>query len=260
MNEIIDCLCKLYFSKLEAQIYLVLLSEGALSGYQIAKKINISRSSVYAELDHMYEKGIVLLLSEDVHLYSAQNPATLLDRLKNEFCENVDTAKAGLMHLYDERHEERFVNIKGFQTIVSNAKELLQTAKKEVYINTDFNLHLFENEFKTLRQNGVRIIVFSFAILNHDGLDIEFFTHNDPVCNDEMPSRIMLVTDCSSTLIANKYQNKEEWVGTLTNNTLMVSIIAEHIHNDIYLLKLKQKYSTNLIDKEIKLNTMLENR
>lgn len=260
MNEIIDCLCKLNFSKLEAQIYLTLLERGKMSGYQIAKKINISRSSVYAALDHMYEQGIILLLSEDVQVYIAQNPKVLFLRLKEEYSENASIAASQLQHLYEERFEERFTNIKGFETIVSNAKELLQEAKKEVYINTDFDLHLFDKELKMLRKNGVRVIVFSFAILNHDGLDIEFFTHSEPACSEEMPSRIMLVTDCSTTLVADKSREREVWFGTITNNALMVSIISEHIHNDIYLLKLKQKNGKELIDDKIKLNTMLENR
>lgn len=260
MNEIIDCLCKLNFSKLEAQIYLTLLEGGKMSGYQIAKKINISRSSVYAALDHMYERGIVLLLSEDVQVYMAQNPETLFFRLKDEYSENATIAASKLQHLYEERHEERFTNIKGFETIVSNAKELLRTAKKEVYMNTDFDLHLFDDELNALNRKGVRVIVFSFAKLNHDNLPIEFFTHNDPVCDEEMPSRIMLVTDCNATLVADTCKDRDIWFGTITNNALMVSIMAEHIHNDIYLLKLKQKYCGKLIDDSIRLNTMLENR
>ena len=50
----------------------------------------------------------------------------------------------------------------------------------------------------------------------------------------------------------------ESWSDTVTNNALMVSIIAEHIHNDIYLLKLEQKYGSELLDDNIRLDTILE--
>lgn len=260
MEDIIDCLCNLNFSKLEAQIYITLLREGKLSGYQIAKKINISRSSVYAALSHMYEKGIILLLSEDVQVYEAQKPDILFNRLKREFSENAATALTNLQSLYESRREDRFTNIKGFETIVANAKDIMLAAQKEVYINTDINLFIFKDEFKTLREKGVRIIVFTFAKLLHDGLDIEFFTHNDPICDEQMPSRIMLVADCDTTIVADRSKNKESWFGTVTNNALMVSIIAEHIHNDIYLLKLKQRYGSEFLDSSIKLDTMLERR
>jgi sugar-specific transcriptional regulator TrmB len=260
MNEIIDCLCSLNFSSLEAQIYIALLEGGRLSGYQIAKKVNISRSSVYAALSHMYEKGIVMLMSEDVQVYEAQNPAVLFDRLKREFTENALKAVTNLQNLYESRREERFTNIKGFDNIVANAKELLNSANKEVYINTDFNLYLFEKEFKALREKGGRIIVFTFAKLDHDGLDIEFYSHNNPACDTELPTRIMLVSDCDVTLVADKSQDSNNWFGTVTNNKLMVSINAEHIHHDIYLLKLKKKYGEKFFGKDIFLNTLLENR
>jgi sugar-specific transcriptional regulator TrmB len=260
MEEIVECLCRLNFSRLEAKIYLTLLEGGKQSGYQIAKKINISRSSVYAAISHMYENGSILLLSEEVQLYEAQSPFILFPQLKKQFTENADLALTNLQSLYEKRREERFTNLKGLESVVANAKELLLTAKKEVYMNTDFDLQLFSEEFATLKKRGVRIIVFSFAALEHSGLEIEFYTHNNSACDSEKPSRLMLVTDMDATIVADRSTGKDNWFGTVTNNTLMVSIIAEHIHNDIYLLKLKEKYGSNLIDDTIKINTLLENR
>ncbi|OPJ58561.1 TrmB family transcriptional regulator [Clostridium oryzae] len=260
MGDILECLCKLNFTSLEAKIYITLLERGKQSGYQIAKKINMSRPSVYAALNHMYEQGSVLLLSEDVQIYEAQNPVILFSQLKKQFSKNADFALSNLQHLYENKREERFTNLKGFDTIVANVKSLLQSAEKEVYMNTDFDLQLFSKEFKTLRERNVRIVIFSFSKLDHDGLDIEFYTHNDPICEEQRPSRIMLVADIDVTIVADKSQGKDNWFGTITNNALMVSIMAEHIHNDIYLLKLKQKYGKNIMDDKILLDTMLERR
>ncbi|QZY56175.1 helix-turn-helix domain-containing protein [Crassaminicella profunda] len=63
MKEIINMLEKLSFSKTEASVYITLLKHPKLTGYQIAKKINISRSSVYSALDNLYNRGGVSLLS-----------------------------------------------------------------------------------------------------------------------------------------------------------------------------------------------------
>lgn len=260
MNEIQDCLCKLNFSKLEAQIYLTLLDGGELSGYQIAKKIGASRSSVYPALEVMLKKGYILLLPEETQIYRAQNPVALIGRLKGEFCESADTARNMLESLYQEKHEERFTNIKGFDTVVSDTKELLRSAGQEVYMNTDFDLHLFETEFKLLAEKGIRVIIFSFANLDHEGLPVEFYTHGDPGCDDEMPSRMMIAVDGKETLVADKSPIRGDWLGTVTNNALMVSIVCEHIHNDIYLLRLKQKYGANLWDGGIFLNTKFEKK
>lgn len=57
----------------------------------------------------------------------------------------------------------------------------------------------------------------------------------------------MLSCDESETLIANS-DNSGEWFASITNNPLLVEIITEHIHNDIYLLKLRNEYSDEIYD------------
>ena len=54
---------KLNFTKLETQIYLALLGSEPLSPYQLAKKIEIARASIYNALEHMLEKGMVEMVS-----------------------------------------------------------------------------------------------------------------------------------------------------------------------------------------------------
>lgn len=268
MEDMIECLGHLNFSRLEAQIYLTLLEKGKQSGYQIAKNIHISRPSVYAALDHMFEKGVVLLLSEDVHLYEAQKPDILFHRLRQDFSEHAEQAASGLRDLYESRREERFTNIKGLESVVAYARDLLQSARREVYLNTDFDLHLFEEEFAQLHRRGVRVVVFTFAALDHTGMDIEYYTHNIPPHahadgRPHAPSRIMLVSDVDATLVAD-VSPAGDWFGTVTNNRLMVSIISEHIHHDIYLLRLRQFFGPDTWDRQmrehIRLNTLLENR
>lgn len=259
MKDIVDNLCKLYFTKLEAQIYVTLIKEGALSGYQIAKKINISRSSVYSALEPMYEKGMVLCLSEGTQIYSAQNPVTLFRKLKREYSENANKAEEVLKKYFSQDFEEKLVNLKGYETVVENAREVLRSAEKEVLINSDFNIQLFKDDILELRKKGVRIILFSFPNLNCQNLDIEYFTRNEKYCKDNLGTRIMLVADCKLTLVADTYKERGTWLGTLTNNTLITSIVSEHILHDIYILKTEEKYG-DFINKSESLNTLIELR
>ena len=57
------------FSTLEVNIYLILLDNGAMSPYQIAKNVDISRSSIYNALEHMLNKGMVEVIPEDTVMY-----------------------------------------------------------------------------------------------------------------------------------------------------------------------------------------------
>ena len=87
--EIYDVLEELRFNKLESQIYLTLLEEGRMSAYQLAKKIDIARTSIYNALEHMQEKGFVLLVPEKTAIYIAQAPEVLLHKIETKLQKSI---------------------------------------------------------------------------------------------------------------------------------------------------------------------------
>ncbi|AEV28147.1 putative transcriptional regulator [Sphaerochaeta pleomorpha str. Grapes] len=260
MDTNLENLSGLGFTPLEANMYITLLKEGEMSGYKLAKAIGISRSSVYAALEGMYKKGLVSKVKDEVSSYIAMNPSVLCKQLKHTFIANADEAEQQLMGLYEDKREERFTNLHGFDSIVTSVREMLLSSYKEVYLNTDFDLNLFRSEFMILQGRKVRIIVFSFASLDTKDLDIELYSHDDTACEGEKPSRIMLVVDCDKALVADTYKKRGTWLGTVTNNALFVSIVAEHIHHDIYLYKLKRQKGSEVVDETMKIDTILERR
>lgn len=259
MDEIINNLCNLYFSKIEAKIYVTLIKLGDLSGYQIAKNIGIARTSVYSALDGMYEKGIVLKIneSEGTKIYQAQNPVTLFEALRSKYNQNAIRAEEVLKKYYEQDFKEKFVNIEGYETVISKAKEMMKNSNKEICINSDFDIQIFKDEIIELRKRGVRVIVFSFARLNCEGLDIEYYSRNE--CSADNPTRLMLVSDCKDTLVADTYKARGTWLGTITNNALLTSIVNEHILNDIYI-QMVEKKNGEFIEDRMKLNTLIEQR
>lgn len=259
MDEILKLLEKLNFTKTEAAVYIELLKYNKLNGYQIAKNLNMSRSSVYSALDNLYKKGVVFLMPGDTQVYQAETPTNLINKMKNDFNETTEQLEIMLKSLGTHSYEERYLNLEGYDNVVAKAKELLLTAEKEVYINMDFNPQIFAKEINELLNKKIRIIAFSFSSLDTSGLNIELYTHNE--CNSiDHPTRIMMVVDCKTTLVADRGPHRAEFIGTFTDNILLTSIVSEHIHNDIYLLKLQNKYQKQLIEDSMKLNTILENR
>ena len=76
----IEALMHFGLTRQEARIYLLLLTEGALSGYEAAKRIGISRSNAYGALAGLVDKGAAYILEEQAVQYQAV-PV-------NEFCFN----------------------------------------------------------------------------------------------------------------------------------------------------------------------------
>lgn len=254
-----ESLERLHFSKLEAQIYIALLGTKPLSAYQLAKKIDISRASIYNTLEHMLEKGMVEMAPHDTALYTAQNPEVLLGKIRFDTLHALQESEQQLQAYQSLRQEPIHFVFKGFETAIFKAKTILKESQHEVYMNADFDLSSFKEEFSVLKANRVRVVVFSFYDLNIEN-NTEFYSHHRAMKQRHEASRLMVVADNEISLIADRGSALQEWVGTVSNNALFIKILCEHIHNDIYLLKLKERYGKEIYHSSLRLNTDFERR
>ena len=90
MEEIIKELEKFSFSKLDAQVYLTIVKNPKINGSQVAKKINISRTSVYASIENLYKRGAIHLIPQTTNNYIAKNPIDFIRKLKKEYIDSAD--------------------------------------------------------------------------------------------------------------------------------------------------------------------------
>ena len=80
-QSFIERLMEFGLTRQEASIYQCLLTEGKVTGYEVAKQTGISRSNAYNSLANMTEKGAAYLVEEaSTRKYV---PVSL-----NEFCKN----------------------------------------------------------------------------------------------------------------------------------------------------------------------------
>lgn len=256
MDNLISKLESLNFTKTESKVYLSLLKHGEMSGYQIGKAIGLSRSSIYSALDSLYKKGAITLLEGDSKIYAPINPKILIESIKSNFNSSANELMDELKTLQKPSTNEGYMNVKSMSNIILKLNEMIDSAKCEIYMNTDFDVSYFESNLKKAVSRGVRVILFSFSKLDFKDVNLEFYTHGVKIGKCGSNTRLMLVIDFKESLIASK--ETEEYLGTFSSNKLLVKITSEHIHHDIYLMKLKKKYGEELFDKNILLNTLME--
>ncbi|HRT69253.1 MAG TPA: helix-turn-helix domain-containing protein [Bacilli bacterium] len=227
-------------SRQEAQIYLYLLENPGQTVYYIAKALTISRSSIYPVVDAMYSKGFLLKLSTAKDAYYPENPNTLIRKLRQDYNQNFDELQDSLQNIKPKADTNYFFNIANFDANLEKAKELLLKAEKEIYLNCDLDLEYFAKEFQILANKNVRIIVFSFSSqeLVYPNIETYSYGYDRP----KKPSRLMVVSDFKEVLVASAVNKNDDWIGTITNNHLMVKIVSEHIHHDIYLYKIQNMF------------------
>ncbi|WP_244834066.1 TrmB family transcriptional regulator [Clostridium sp. BJN0001] len=259
-DDITEKLQNLGFNNVEAKIYIALIKFNELNGSQIAKKLNVSRSSVYTALNNLYDKGIVYLVADKTNMYKAKNPDVLINMLKSNFEKNTENLKDELLNLKSKEESVVYYNLKGTENFINKAKEFLSIAEKEVYINTCIDIDVFKEDILNASKRNVRIIIFSYGPMDKHDLPVELYRY--PENNHNLPKeiRLMMVADLKYTLICSSDAENINLKGTFTEDKLLAKIVSEHIHHDIYMLKLKQKEKRELINDDIKLNTLLENR
>lgn len=247
---------KLGFTKTEAEVYIMLLKNGTMNGYQIGKMLNMSRSSVYSALNNLYKKNYVFLVPGDSNEYRAEKPKNLIEKLKQNYNETADTMIRDLENISVKEAEAKFFNVEGIENILDKIKEVIKSAEEEICINCTLSLLNFKREIKKAIERGVRIIVFAAPTKELEEIGVEYYSYFDERHDDD--ERIMIVADYRFVMIGGGKRGSK-MLGTFSENPVLIKIVSEHINHDIYFSKLQKKYhKTEMIEKEDRTGTIAE--
>lgn len=258
MKTLESALGRLNFTHNEAAVYLYLLEHPGRTVYQIARDLSLSRSTAYPVVAKLFSDGAVLMESSaEKDSYYAETPATLLSRIRAGVDETIGYLAQELPKTAVKPERDVYATVVGYESVVARAKELLRFSTKEVYMNTDLDIGLFQNEFEALAAAKVRVIVFSFHAQRALPGVVELYSHGLPGFCD---SRLMLVADGKESMLANLNGARGEWTGTVSSNALFTKVVAEHIHHDIYLTRITETQGKNPFEEhpEILLGTLAE--
>lgn len=277
----VDCLVRLGFSQTEAKVYCAMVSEEKMNGYQIAKLLGTSRSSVYAALENLLDKGAIVSIPGQTSEYAVVDPGQLIDKITSKYKKSAETAKNLLEQLSLRRRASNyFCNIQGWQSLLDEIKSMVDSAEKEILMNSSIDLKPLVENLDKAKRRGVRIIVFSWLNLELYNLDIELYC-NDVSLLKSPQKRFIMVADNNSCILCSNDRNEfipykeivkndgslcsmlsaedKDFLGVRTDNRLLVNLMAEHIHFDIYLNKLRIKYGGEIITPDIHINSIMEN-
>lgn len=277
----VECLVQLGFSQTEAKVYCTMVSEEKMNGYQIAKALGTSRSSVYAALENLLDKGAIVSIPGQTSEYAVVEPIHLIDKITSKYKRNAEAAKNMLAKLSMKRRASNFFcNIQGLQNLVDEMKSMIDVASKEILINSSMDLKPLVENLNNAKKRGVRIIVFSWLNLELYNLDVEFYS-NDVNSSNSSEKRFIMVVDNNSCILCSNDRNEfftykeivkndmnlrsvlsaedKDFLGVRSDNRLLVNLMAEHIHFDIYLNKLRIKNGGEIITPDIFVNSIMEN-
>ena len=145
------------FSRYEIACYLTLVAHHPANGSQLSRYSGVTRSKIYDVLRNMQGRGIVSHVGDG--MYVPLPPEELIKRLRLKFESNVALLREQMRRLSDEADHEHLWFIRGYNQIMAKARDMISTAREEIYLRLfpeeeaflDADLHRAENRGVAIR-------------------------------------------------------------------------------------------------------------
>lgn len=228
MGVLTEKLLQFGLTRQEASIYLCLLRNRELSGYEVSKLTSISRSNVYSALARLVEQGAAYLLEGETNRYTAvpvddfcQNRIRELDRLKNELIAQIPQI---------EPNTEGYITVSSHKHIMNKIYNMLAHVEYRVYLSMP--IQYFESvreQLERLIAEGKKVVLLISEPIELEGCILYITGKQD--------RQLRLIVDSAYVLTG-------EMTGSDTDSCLycgqrnFVNVFKDSLRNEIRLIEL----------------------
>ena len=221
-----ECLVATGLTRLEAQLYVVLSSEGVMSGYEAAKITGISRSNAYIGLAGLTEKGGAVCIDGDVRRYAAVPP--------DEFCTNKQRNLEQVFLTIKETMPairpvtEPFLTIKGRTHILDKMLNLIRNAEHRVYLALAAEEVLVVlPELIALSARGRKVVLITSPMPDVPGMTIYHA--------EKKAGQIRVIVD-SAMVLTGEISDSDASSCLFSRHQALVTLFKESMINEIQLI------------------------
>ena len=230
MGVLAEKLVQFGLTRQEANIYLCLLRNKDLSGYEVSKITGISRSNVYSALASLVEKGAAYLLEGETNKYTAvaiedfcENRIRRLTTLKQELA-------AQIPQIGDD--SEGYITISSHRHIMDKIYNMLEHVEYRVYLSmpTEY-LEQFRHHLEQLAADGKKVVLLVSDLPSTEIRGSIIYE------TDKRDRQLRLIVDSSYVLTG-------EMTGNTTDSCLycgqknFVNVFKDSLRNEIKLIQL----------------------
>ncbi|MEN8906363.1 MAG: helix-turn-helix domain-containing protein [Clostridiales bacterium] len=226
--DFIEMMMQFNLTRQEAIIYKILLQEGELTGYEVAKITGISRSNTYSSLSGVVDKGGANVIEGNAMHYVAV-PV-------EEFCNNKIRSMKDTMNELIKIKPIKRVETKGYITIKSDLhiidkmKNIINNSKKRIYISaTKEIIKLVSKELDEALKRDIKIVIITDFYLDNNNYIIYI--------NNKTQDQIRLITDSKNVMTGNIFDG-ENSTCLYSKNENLINLIKESIKNEIKIIEL----------------------
>jgi len=262
----ISSLMTLGFTEYEAKVYLALLKDSPVSGYQISKNAGIPRSMVYEALGRLSTRGAIMKSeSERAVLYRPIHPDVLLNKIETEHRMTVHELREQLGPIFQSTDENRLWSLDGRPSVIAYALQMITNTQTEIScVMGDLDLESLQEVLSKRYKSGVKLNLLLTGNANLSeiqfptGPGLQVAIHPQKESEIQKLSRILIIcTDEQECLIANKdrtgigSQDSQDWEtsATITNNRSLIFIVNQFVWMELFTQRIQTKIGEDLINR-----------
>jgi len=228
MEEQIKLLSEMGFTRLEANIYLILVQNPRITGYKIAKALNEPVSNTYKSIYSLQNKGAVILdETGKSKKYSAVPIEAYFDQMERNFTEKRKKIEESLKNIELPPPDGGVYQLENVSQIYEKADQMIRNAKTSVFINISPGIMKnFKKSLESAAKASVNVLVRPYQKTEIPGCDISYSATINPP-GKSLPFEILyLVTDGEEYITAFLDLNEKKVFKAIWSKNIHLTIIA----------------------------------
>jgi sugar-specific transcriptional regulator TrmB len=245
---VIDELRKMGLSDLEARCYLALHEEANLSGYEVAKRVSVSRTNVYAALRSLTDKGLCRAMEADPIQYDAVPIKEVIRLLQAEFARSAKTLITELQT--PPGPPASFYNWHGTQPIETAIHRIIANSEKHLIVDIwSEDVHWVEQAMLEAEERGVAVTLITIGKYENDHRFKHILVHKRDDEWQKLKSRKFSIYSDSCTALIGSFGSTIKLSALETNHPAVIELLQNAFYHDIVMEQIEHDYGSELDQK-----------
>jgi len=250
MQKIISLMQSIGFTQYESQVYLALLKQSNVTGYELAKLSGVPASKIYPILNRLIDKKVVQTIDTEPKKYIPQPPDEILSRMRSDYSAAFDILDEKLENIYSEEDvaNDHIWNVSGRGVIIRKVIGFINECKEKLYLSVwDEELDEISKTLLSARDRGIKISIVHFGdkLL---GIKNEYKHGREHIIRIERGGRrIVLIADDKKVVLGHFLEDGSSNAAWTINKGLVL-LAKDYIIHDIYSIRIKQKYGDEALE------------
>lgn len=244
-NELI-MLNKIGLTDAEGKVYLTLLQNGSLSGYEAGKLAAVPRSKIYNILESLITKGFILYTEyESNNKYAAVPMSEVAERLEYETKNVLESLTENLSVFPQKTNLDYIWHIRTNGNVFAKCRDIIRGTKEELLLQIwKEDLPYILEDIRKLEEKKLRLGIVVFGARPDEEIPLERYCRHGmgEEKKKEMGGRwVTLVSDMREVVFGQIISDSIAEV-IWTESRPMISLAAECVRHDMYFYKSADKF------------------